>query len=426
MTVEVLNETATKKEVKISVSKEDFQKKYEGKVKKLAKTIKLEGFRKGKVPVSLVKKRFGKSLKAEVTEELAQETYNEHLNSLDLTFVKEPVMNDFKQEKTGEFQYTLNYEFIPEFDLGEYKGLNIEIEVEKFTEEDFNKYLNEKFLPGFSKRVPVEDRETVQEGDVAIIDISVADENDSLNKTDFPLEVGKDVFKGIDEVIIGKKIGDEFEFDYVKENSDTIKMTIKIVGLEVFKTPELNEEFVEQYFSYGREEYGVEEFLNDLKKEYKAQIESKNNSKMLQKYLDIVPEKYDFEIPDALMEAVKNDFLASYIAKNGEVQDKEAFFQEHKEEIEKLAKRHVFILRLKAVEDIQVYESDLIQYYTTLVKNYGIPEEEAVKYITEPTKKAEVLYLLENNKIEKFIVENNNFVDISASGDSSEDKKEEE
>ncbi len=419
MTVETLNETVTTREVKIVVEQDEFDKKYNAKLKDLSKTVKLEGFRKGRVPVALIKKRFGKSVKAEITEDLLQETSASYLEGLDVMMVSQPSMDDFKQDKKGEFYYTIKYEFIPNFDMGEYKNLDIEIEAEKLDEEEFNNYLKEQFLPGFSKRVEVEGRDVVETSDIAVVDI-VATKDDKeveeFSKVDFPLEVGKDIFKGIDVAVLGKKIGEEIEFTYIKdENSDPVNFKITIKKLEVFETPELNEDFVQQYFAHGREEYNMEAFLNDLKAEYQGQIDRKNNGKLVEKYLEMVTPVYTLDIPKTILEGAKQDFLNRYLQKNegAKVEDKEKFFEENNEKIMNLARQQVFVLKLKDVEHIHSNESEIINYINTFSRQYGIPQEEAIKLFSDKNRYSEIVALIENQKIEEFIVSNNNLVDFS-------------
>jgi trigger factor len=431
MTVEIVNETITTKEVRIIVPESDFNEKYDEKLKKLSKTVKLEGFRKGKVPVALIKKRFGKSLKAEITEDLLQETSTSYLKDLEVLMISQPAMKDFNQEKTGGFNYTIEYEFIPDFDMGQYKGLNIEIEAEKLNEEDFDKYLKEQFLPGFSKKVAVEGRDIIENTDLAVIDIKAYKDGqdvEEFNKVDFPLEVGKDIFTGIDAAVLGKKIGDEIEFNYVKdENSDPILFKISVKKLERFEIPELNEDFVQQYFAHGREEYNVEVFLNDLKSEYQLQIDKKNNGKLVEGYINLITTRYDLEIPKTILEGAKQDFLGRHLQmnKDAKVDDKEKFFEENKEDIEKLAKQQVYILKLKDVEHIHSHENEIINYINTFSRQYGIPQEEAIKLFSDKNRYSEIVALIENQKIEEFIVNNNNLVDLSTNSDSSVENTEE-
>jgi len=421
MTVETLNETVTTKEVKVIVNKEEFEKKYNAKLKNLSKTVKLEGFRKGRVPVALIKKRFGKSVKAEITEDLLQETSTSYLEGLKVLMVSQPSMEDFKQEKSGEFFYTIKYEFIPDFDMGKYKDLDVEIEAEKLNEEDFKKYLDEQFLPGFSKKVAVEGRDIVENSDLAVVDIKAYKDGkdvEEFNKVDFPLEMGKDIFTGIDNAVLGKKIGDEIEFNYVKdENSDPITFKITIKALEVFETPELNEEFVQQYFAHGRDEYNLEAFLADLKSEYQGQIDRKNNGKLVEKYIEMVTPVYTLDIPKTILEGAKQDYLNRKMQEDKElkVDDKEKFFEENKEKIEALARQQVFILKLKNTENIQSTEHEIINYINTFSRQYGIPQEEAIKLFSDKNRYSEIIALIENQKIEDFIVNNNNLVDISTS-----------
>ncbi len=419
MAIEILNETLTTKEVKISVSKEDFDKKYNEKLKHLSKTVKVEGFRKGKVPVALIKKRFGQSVKAEVTEALVEETSSSYLEGLDVIMVSQPIMDGFKQEKTGEFFYTVKSEFIPDFDMGEYKNLDIEVEAEKLNEDEFNKYLNEQFLPGFSKRVEIEGRDIVENSDLAIVDIKATrngEEVKEYERVDFPLEMGKDIFKGIDESVLGKKIGDEVDFEYKKDEEEAVNFHITVKKLERFEVPELNEEFVQQYFAHGRDEYNVEAFLKDLKNEYQMQIDKKNNAKLVDKYIEKITSVYTLEIPKSILEGAKQDFLNRHLHENKEekIEDKDKFFKENEEEINKLARQQIFVLKLKNVENVHASQSDVINYIQTFTRQYGIPQDEVMKLFSDRNRYAEVVGLIENQKIEEFIVNNNNLVDISA------------
>ena len=430
MTIETLKETPTSKEIKIIVNNDEFQQNYEKKLKKLAKTVKLEGFRKGRVPVALIKKRFGKSIKAEVTEELLEKTSDSYLKDLTYIMVTRPEMDDFKQEKDGSFYYTIKFEHVPEFELKDYKNLDIEIEEEKFDEKKFDEYLKNNFLPGFSKRVAVEDRDTVEKEDIAIVDIKAVtkegEEVKELNKTDFPLEVGKDIFKGIDEAIIGKKVGDKIEFEYKKDDeSNPVLFNIEIKKLERFEVPELNEEFVQQYFAHGREEYGVEEFLKDLKAEYQNQLDKINHGKMVDSYLKLMIEKYDFEIPETVWEQSKEIFLEKYKRENpdAKLDNKEEILKENEKEIKDIAKTQVILLKIKDLENIYASEYEIVNFINDFAIRYGMPKEETLKMFSDKNRYNEVLTLIENEKLERFIVENNKIKDITESASGKESEK---
>ena len=176
------------------------------------KNVKVDGFRKGHVPADVIEKTFADDIRNEIIDEVLREDYTKFLESKEYRPVSELQITNLVYNK-DELKVEAKVAIFPEFELTQYKGLNVELEEVSVTDEEVNEEIK-KMLERAKTFVKAE-REVAELGDVAIIDFEGFVDGvafDGGKAEGHRLELGSKTFiDNFEEQIVGHKIGEEFD-----------------------------------------------------------------------------------------------------------------------------------------------------------------------------------------------------------------------
>lgn len=295
-----LEKTKNANEVKIEITVE--AKKFEDAIKKVyfqsAKYFNIPGFRKGKAPIQIVEKYYGKEIFYEdAFNEVAPEAMEEAVKEHNLEVVSRPDIDITQIEKGKDVIFTAVIQTKPEVELGKYKGIEIkkiEYNVTDKDVEDELKHMQEHN----SRLVTVEDR-AVEKGDTAVIDFEGFVDGkafDGGKGENYDLEIGSNTFiPGFEDQVIGMKKDDvkdvnvKFPDEYFSKDLAGKDATFKVTLHEIKKKelPKLDDEFAKDVSEFDT--------LADLKKDIKEKQEKAN------------ADKAKYETEDAVIKAICND-----------------------------------------------------------------------------------------------------------------------
>ena len=273
------------------------------------KTLKVDGFRKGKVTREVFDKKFGKeSLYFDAANHLLQDAYTEVMEKNDLIPVVQPQV-DIKDINDKGVEFIFKVITKPEVKVKKYKGLKIKPEKVEVTEEEIDHELGH-LLERYTELVTKTGK--VENGDIAIIDFEGFKDGvafDGGKGENYSLEIGSNTFiPGFEEKIIGMKTGEEkdldlaFPEDYGAPDLAGAKVVFKVKVNEIKekKQRELDEDFFEDL---GMEGIDSEE---KLRKEIKASIEAQKEMDAENKYVDAllegVSKNVEVDIPEEMVE----------------------------------------------------------------------------------------------------------------------------
>ncbi|MDY7013194.1 MAG: trigger factor [Cyanobacteriota bacterium] len=253
----------------IEIPSETSKQVYEKIVQRLAKSVKLPGFRKGKVPRSILLQRLGpQRIKAEALEELVQDSLEAALKSESIDAIGNyRLVTSFDDLLTrftpGEpFIFSASVDVSPEIELGEYKGLKVTAEKSEYDPQQVEDLLKQQ-QDAHATLVPVEGR-PVQMGDIAVVDYAgrFADAEgeevepiEGVEATNFQMEIAEGKFiPGLIEGVVGMNLGDakeiqvQFPDDYPKEDvaGKEVVFEVTVKELKEKELPELDDEFAEE------------------------------------------------------------------------------------------------------------------------------------------------------------------------------------
>lgn len=427
-----MSSTIIKKEKNIvtfefTISKENFEKAVNEAYLKLRKNITVQGFRKGKAPRHIIERKYGKGIFNEEALDIAvNEAYPIAVKENNLEVIDLPKLNIVKFEEGQDIVMSAEVQVLPEVELGQYKGVEVEKVELKVTDEDVENELK-RIQEQNARIVEITDR-PVQKGDTVIIDYAgfVGDEQfQGGTAENQSLEIGSNTFiPGFEDQLIGKNKGEEVEVnvtfpeEYFEENlkgKDAV-FKVKIHEIKAKELPEIDDEFAKDVSEFDT----LEELKADTRKtlEQRAADQAKiaNDNNIITK----VVKDSKVEIPEVLI-----DKEIEYMARNYEQQfinqglaGKEveelikSFVEQYKQTAREQAEFNVKAdLVLKAIiekENIEATEDELDAEAEKLIASYNIDEEnkEGFKKTILESSKSYLQESIQKNKAINLLVEN--------------------
>ena len=394
MKTKLKNISDVKVELTISLGAEELKAAEQVALTKLAKEVKIEGFRKGKAPLEMVAAQVDTNL-------LNQETLENALSkSVAEAFLKEKVQAinrpevDVKKFVPGtELEFTATTEIMPKVELGDYKKLGVKKEAIKVSKKEVKETI-ERILKNFAEKKKVE-REA-KNGDEVIIDFlgkkdGVAFDGGKAEK--FPLELGsKSFIPGFEEGLVGKKAGDElsldleFPKDYHAKDLAGAKVIFEVKIHEVRENvePEINEEFLSKLGDFKTKEEFEKQIEEDLKTQKQAEADEKFKDELVKKLAEVskVP------VPEILLEDQKHSIeidmqqnlmysglsLEDYLERMGKTRE-EWLEKDVKEAAEMRVKSGLALAELSKVEKVESSIEELDARIAQLKEQYGNSKE---------------------------------------------------
>src|SRR5208282_3007013 len=160
-----MTEATCKRELELEIPAENVKKATDKISRDLAKVARIPGFRPGKAPVSLIQRRFADDIKGEVLESLVPEFLTQALHEKKMIPVNRPEVDQVNFGESGLVKFRATFEVLPEFELADYKGLEVEVEDLTIGDAEVDKAIEELRERG-ATYAPVEGR-AIQDGDFA-------------------------------------------------------------------------------------------------------------------------------------------------------------------------------------------------------------------------------------------------------------------
>jgi trigger factor len=400
MTTEKINKANALIKIELDNAIIDAQK--EKVAKRLAKQVKVDGFRKGKVPVAVIKKLYAKQIEDEAINDLIAKEYEEGLKELGITkeaIIGEPIFTKFERgEEKTEIEIKLSLK--PEVVIENYEELIPEVKIPEVTDEEVEEKIKE-YAKEASEPVKI-DKEVAQKGDIAVIDfIGYIDDKEMENgeANDYPLELGSNTFiPGFEDQIIGMKVGEEKEIkvtfpkEYqakeLAEKEATFKVKLKEIRAK--KVPEINDELAKKLLQ--KEDANVENLKEEIKKELsmvkKVEAFAPKKEELVQNLLEAI----NFDLPDAVVEKEAELVINEKASKMKpeeiqELTSNEEKLNEFREEAKKEAAEKVkltFIVdELAKKENVNVDDNQVLQVIYFEALRAGQDAEKVLEYYKE-------------------------------------------
>ena len=422
--MEKIDVNIVKFEVKVEAEK--FDAALTRAYKKNVKNFNVPGFRKGKVPMNVVKKYYGIEVLLEDAVNFAIEgSYSEVLKENNIIPVDYPKIDVVEVGEGKDFVYTAEVTVYPEVELGEYKGLSIEKKTYEVTEEEVSKKLKE--MQEKNARVETKEEGTVENGNIAVIDFKGYVDGEAFQGgegNDYSLEIGSKTFiDTFEEQLVGAKVNDTVEVNvtfpenYGKEelNGKPAKFEVTIKEIKVKELPELDDEFAKETSEFDT--------IADLKADVTKKLEEANNARSEREFeeavITAVAGNAKVEIPEVMVEK-EVDKMVQNLQQRLQYQglSLEQYFQFTGTDEEKMreymrtnaqtkVKVDLVLEAIEKAENIEATEEEIKAKAVEVAKMYSASEDEKMVDLLMQSQQAALRADVITNKTMKLLIENN-------------------
>jgi trigger factor len=305
----VLNPECTR-ELVLDVPAEEVAKAFRGVVRNYQKYARIPGFRPGKVPESVIRRRYATEIRKEVIDGLLPERFNQGVRDLGIKPVGQPQVTELTIEDGQPLHVKAVFEYIADFSIDGYKDVTVEKPSVEVTDEEFQREM-EELRESRATIEPVEEDRALVEGDWAQISYSglIADDPEAapVAGDDSLVEIGgKDTVEAFTTVLRGAKPGQELkaeviypaEYPDAKLAGKTVAYDVTVKAIKKRTVPELNDDFAREmghYESLAELENRVREHMANRKR---RSIEAETKDKLFA----ALTERYSFPVPESLVQ----------------------------------------------------------------------------------------------------------------------------
>ena len=282
-------------------------------VNRYQKLARVPGFRKGKVPASVIRQRFADDIKSEVVESLVPKYFREEAAKQNLAPVSQPRVTDLHLHEGEPLKFKASFEVLPDFKLAPYADIKVDTIDTSVSDEDVENALNNLRQQQASYTAVEEDR-VLQDGDYAVASFKGVPKEAEQDADSKPVEVdeimveigGENTIPEFTENLRGAKSGDQKTFDvkYADDFSEkrlagkTMTYEVNIKGIKTRTVPELNDDFAKEL---SADFNSLDELRTRLRENMKAEKEHEAEHQGKDKLVEELVKRNDFPVPEALL-----------------------------------------------------------------------------------------------------------------------------
>ena len=384
MQIDVKRIDSANAEISAKVSKALLDEKENKIAAKAAKSVKIDGFRKGKVPPQVVKARMGDQIRQDVEQEVLKELFDEALKKLDAKadeVVGEPQITKFERTDDG-LEVEVKVSFRPKVNVEGYQDLVPEYKTPRVTKKEIQARIDEMMKLSAPLKKLEEDR-GLENGDFALIDFEGFIDGkpfDGGKAEGYTLEIGSGSFiPGFEEGMLGMKVGEtreikvKFPANYNSKELAGKEATFKVTlhEIQVKDIPETPDEDMLKKLLPGVENPTLEELESQVKEQLKNEkLQKLFNEEVKPKFIEAALENIKFDVPQNIVEQeidlqVRNIFgkmseeeIKEYSENPKKIEEKR---EEYRKEAENSVKLTFIVDELAKAEDIKVDDQEVMQ-----------------------------------------------------------------
>lgn len=382
--------------------------------------VSLKGFRKGRAPRKVLEKTYRSRVEDEVGGKLIQETYFDALSDSKIDAVVHPDIKSQSFEEDGTFHYETEVDVRPEFDLGEYKGLEIETPEIIISDDDVHKKLLEMQKEIAPLRT-VDDR-GIRLNDLAVVDFQGYHEGalvKQVKQEDYSVDVGSGTNgKEFETSIIGLTPGTEksVEIDFQPDFPNPVlagkKIEFKINVKEIKERvlADLDDEFAKDA---GDEFNTMDDLKAHIRKKIRDEQENAQRGDRSDKIMMKLVENHEFELPHRLIIYEVNRLIEQVEArlkqKGMDLEsaglNRDTLVDQYKESAVRQVRGDFILKKISEKEEMKLSQEDINEGFERISDQYGMPMEEVKKYFASRDDLLPFMNELLNEKILKFLVD---------------------
>ena len=449
MNVQVTESGPWRRTLEIEAPAEDVDKRLDDAYRKYSKTLDLPGFRKGKVPLSVIKRQFGPAIQGEVVQEMVEEFYREASEAEGIQPVSQASIDDINFEEGQPLVFKASVDVRPEITVETYKGLRVTRPVFAVEDEHVEgrlRYMQEESAAEQAVEraadlddVVFADVEELDEDGSPVADHRSDDQSIRLFKTedDKPTELAEQLMGiaagEIREVAVTRPVQDDHDHedcdhdheeheghdhdDHDHEEHDeepkeeTVMFRVTAKEIRERELPELNDELAQ--------DVGGVETLDELKTQIRNEMQTQYDHAIRQRVeeglMDALIEGNPFEVPDSMVENYLEGMIESYKREHAGHDhgiDEDALREEGRDQAERGVKRFLLLDSVADQENIEVTDEDLDKHLEEMSQRHNI-EGPRLRQILSRTEQLEQIESdIKTQKTFDFLIDNADIEDV--------------
>ncbi|BBL19744.1 trigger factor [Acinetobacter radioresistens DSM 6976 = NBRC 102413 = CIP 103788] len=403
----------------VSVPTSRINEQFEARLKRTAKTVKINGFRQGKVPVNVVRREYGAGIYQEVVNDIIRDTVFEAIQQEKINAVGMPNI-DKVENKDDALVYEATVEVYPEVEVKALDTLTVERKTSEIQDKDVDQMIENLQK---QRQTWVETKGMAKKDMQVTFDFEGTIDGEKFeggSATDFKLVLGSGrMIPGFEDGIIGMKKGEEkvidvtFPEDYQAENlagkAAQFKITVKQV--EKAKLPELDAEFL-QTFGVSEEE-GIDKLKADVRKNMEREVRNGLRNQVKQAAFDALVEANEVEVPSAMVaqeidrqrQQMIQQFTQQFGGANAQTFDKSMLPDElFKEQAEKSVKLGVLVSKVLADAKLEVDPARVEAYIEDMASSYEDPTEVIEYFKNDKQQRAQIEAVVLEDQVVDYIL----------------------
>ena len=404
-------ETVSPTRVKLTVEVpfEELKPSMDAAYGRIAQSVNVPGFRKGKVPARIIEQRFGRgAVLEEAVNDALPKAYDEALRENSIVPVGRPDIDVEELEDGKPLSFTAEVDVRPEFDLPDYSSLTVEVASATPSDEDVDAQLDS--LRGRFASLKEVDRAAAN-GDVLLVDIAGAtdtgDAVDDLSGSALSYELGTDgMLPGFDEAVVGAAKDEVRTFDFVPENGDwagvTLVVTATVKAVRERELPELDDSFAQMASEFDT----VDELRDDTRTRLERLKRLEQGGEARNKVLEVLMTSIDIPLPEGVIAAEVDEHF----------QDGHDSGEEHRAEVEQQARESLksqFVLdKIAETEEVSVGETELSAWLIQQAPRYGMSPDAFAQALVEAGQVPMAIQDIRRAKALAVVLESAKIVDV--------------
>lgn len=414
MQVSVETTSELSRKMTVIVPEDKIRKQVDSRLQSLSSKAKIDGFRPGKVPQAVVRKRYGQQVREEVVSDLIQSSFYEAVRDENLNPAGAPQIKANKIDEGEGLEYEASFEIMPEF---------VPMPLETLEVKRFTSSVGDADIQGMIQRLREQrkswksvDRASAKEDRVVIAFEGTQGEESFTNGRveDFPVVLGSgQMIPGFEDKLTGLQAGTKLEFDidfpaeYPGEKlaGKTGHFAVEVIKVEEAVVPELDAEFIK---SFGVESGELAGFQADIRANMEREMKRALKSRTKSSVMDQLFDRNSIQLPQVLVQDELNDLLKPYhesARKHKQPLDEEAM----KPQLEPLARRRVALAlilgKLIDAHGVKVDPARVRSAVEDLAASYEDADEVVRWYYADPSRLREVENMVLEDQVVDLILE---------------------
>lgn len=377
------------REAEIFLTAEELQPHFERAYKKVAPQIEVRGFRKGKVPLEMIKKLYGEAIEQDALDDIANDSFRSAMEEKHIEPLGQPAMVNMDFQRGQHFRFTIQYEVKPTFELKPYKGLAVEKPVHHVTDEEVQSEI-ERLRRAHATLLGVT---LVRDNDNHIITADVqelADDGMPLigKKTpDARFELADEALvQEIRDVLAQAEVGGQYRVRFSAQHGDHThqhQIELKVKRIEKVELPEFNDEFVRNIT--GDSTATTATFLETLRKDLETYWARQSERMLEQAIINELVRMHEFTVPESLVNFYLDSFVEDIKSRSRDGRlpsgfDEKRFREENRPYAVFQAKWALIRERLIEAEGITATEEDVERLAASEAASLGLDKERLLRY----------------------------------------------